>query len=126
MSVDRNVPPPVDATTWPELVCLGEALIDLLPIDTYRSLAEGRAYRATAGGATADVAVGAARLGVGSALIGKVGADPFGRALHALLRNEGVDVRALSESPRARTALALVDPAAAPDQRFLFYRQAAA
>ncbi len=114
------------AHRWPPLVCLGEALIDLFPIDTYRCLGDGQVFRAAAGGAPANVAVGVARLGVPSALIGKVGADPFGAALRELLRTEGVDVRALREQSGTRTALAFVDPEGPNGHRFFFYRHATA
>ncbi|MBT1630167.1 aminoimidazole riboside kinase, partial [Klebsiella pneumoniae] len=50
---------------------LGDAVVDLLPAG------EGSLLQCP-GGAPANVAVGAARLGGRSAFIGRVGDDPFG------------------------------------------------
>ena len=62
-----------------DIVTLGELLIDLTQTDV---TAEGvRLLAALPGGAPANVAVAAARLGVGSAFIGKVGRDSFGADL---------------------------------------------
>jgi fructokinase len=68
------------------------------------------------------VAVAAARLGVPSAFIGKVGDDPFGRRLASVLKECGVDTRGMRYDSKTRTTLnfiALPDPNSA---EFLFYR----
>jgi fructokinase len=111
---------------WPSVVCIGEALIDLFAVDRNVSMEAATEFRAAAGGAPANVAIGVSRLGLSAALIGKVGADPFGRKLRRLLVGEGVDVRGLRDHPTARTPLAFVHPEAAGDQRFVFYRHATA
>ena len=54
------------------------------------------------GGAPANVAVAAARLGSRTAFVGAVGDDPFGHALAALLHDEGVDVSVAAAGPANR------------------------
>src|SRR5438093_10456855 len=55
----------------------------------------------TIGGCAANVAVDLARMGVRSAVVGRVGGDVFGRVVADLLRESGVDVSALKGSPEA-------------------------
>lgn len=54
------------------VVCLGELIIDFVPVASGVSLAEAVAFKKAAGGAPANVAVGISRLGGSSAFIGKV------------------------------------------------------
>jgi fructokinase len=105
-----------------DVVCLGELLIDMFPAELGRSLVEVSAFRPKPGGAPANVAVAAARLGGRSAFIGKVGDDAFGHHLTDVLRQEGVDVRGMRYDPEARTGMAFI---AMPDENsydILFYR----
>lgn len=85
-------------------------------------MADCESFIPAPGGAPANVAVGLARLGVRSAFLGVVGADPFGRRLRSVLAEEGVDTRWLHEHPSVRTTLAFVglDRSGSPD--FVFYR----
>jgi sugar/nucleoside kinase (ribokinase family) len=112
----------------PEVVCVGEALVDFFPAEEG---ARGRALRDVArferhcGGAPANTAIGLARLGVRAALVTTLGDDEFGRFLEANLAAEGVDVRA-RWTKEARTGLAFVGWDAGGDRRFLFYRRPSA
>ena len=81
---------------------LGDAVIDLVPDD------DGR-YLKCPGGAPANVAVGASRLGGHSRFIGRVGQDPFGRFLRTVLQDEGVDTTQLFADPDHHTSTVLVD-----------------
>jgi fructokinase len=105
-----------------DIVCLGELLVDMFPAELGRSLVEVSAFRPKPGGAPANVAVAAARLGARSAFIGKVGDDAFGHHLAQVLRQEGVDVRGMRFDEEARTTMAFI---AMPDENtaeFVFYR----
>jgi fructokinase len=105
-----------------DIVCLGELLIDMMPAELGRSLVEVSAFYPKPGGAPANVAVAAARLGAQSGFIGKVGDEAFGRYLASVLSREGVDVSGMRFDPEARTPLAFI---ASPDpntQEILFYR----
>ena len=72
-----------------DVVCLGEALVDLLPERRGR-LEDCDRFEACAGGAPANVATGLARLGIPVAFRGVLGDDPFGRMLARKLEAEGV------------------------------------
>jgi fructokinase len=56
-----------------DIVCLGEVLIDMFPAEIGRRLVDVSAFRPVPGGAPANAAVAAARLGASSGFIGKVG-----------------------------------------------------
>ena len=66
-----------------DIVAIGEVLIDLTQKGT-DELGVGQ-YAANPGGAPANLAVAAARLGAETAFIGKVGADAFGSYLRRVL-----------------------------------------
>ncbi len=105
-----------------DIVCLGELLVDMFPAELGRRLVEVSAFRPKPGGAPANVAVAAARLGAKSAFIGKVGDEAFGHHLADILRQEGVDVRGMRFDREARTGMAFI---AMPDENtaeFVFYR----
>ena len=105
-----------------DIVCLGELLVDMFPAELGRRLVEVSAFRPKPGGAPANVAVAAVRLGARSAFIGKVGDEAFGHHLADVLRQEGVDVRGIRFDKEARTGMAFI---AMPDENtaeFVFYR----
>ena len=105
-----------------DIVCLGELLVDMFPAELGRRLMEVSAFRPKPGGAPANVAVAAVRLGAQSAFIGKVGDEAFGHHLADVLRQEGVDVRGMRFDEEARTGMAFI---AMPDENtseFVFYR----
>ena len=105
-----------------DIVCLGELLIDMFPNEVGRSLTEVSAFRPKPGGAPANVAVAAVRLGAESAFIGKVGDDPFGHHLADVLRQEGVEVSGMRYDPQARTPLAFIAMPDVNSYEILFYR----
>ena len=105
-----------------DIVCLGEVLVDMFPAELGRRLVEVSAFRPKPGGAPANVAVAAVRLGARSAFIGKVGDEAFGHHLADVLRQEGVEVRGMRFDAEARTGMAFI---AMPDENtseFVFYR----
>jgi fructokinase len=108
-------------TNWPEVVCLGEALIDLVSLKAGVGLDGAPGFRKAAGGAPANVAVGVARLGRGAAFVGAVGDDPFGVFLREEIARHGVNVAGVARISQRLTALALVSLKADGDRDFLFY-----
>lgn len=109
-----------------DIVCLGEMLIDMFPAEIGRPLAEVSAFRPVPGGAPANVAIAAARLGASSAFIGKVGDDPFGHFLAQTLAQQGVETRGMRFDKGARTGInfhAQIDEHTATH---LFYRNPSA
>ena len=105
-----------------DIVTLGEMLIDMFPGQLGLNLIKVPAFHPKPGGAPANVAVAAARLGKKSAFIGKVGDDAFGQFLVDTLAEEGVETRGMRLDQTARTTMAFI---AMPDEHtaeFLFYR----
>lgn len=110
----------------PDLICTGEALIDFLADRPGLSLTEARSFTWAAGGAPANVAVAAARLGIDTAFMGKIGKDPFGAHIRETLAASGVDVSRLLATGKARTALAFVALPTPDDPQFMFFRHPSA
>jgi fructokinase len=104
-----------------KIVALGEVVSDI-----YRGEkpSEGELpFVARPGGAPANVAVAAARLGSEAAFIGSVGEDLFGNFILSALEVEGVDTSAVRRcEPPTRTSLAFVEITGDGDRSFTFYR----
>jgi sugar/nucleoside kinase (ribokinase family) len=100
-------------------LCLGEAIVDLVCERPVRDWDEADAFVPHFGGAVANVAVAAARLGADVALAGGAGDDPWGRWLHARLVKERVGLRwfRLLERVSTPVAFVLVDRGGEPAYR---------
>ena len=107
----------------PEVVTVGRVSVDLYPEQTGVRLAEVRTFRKMLGGSPTNVAVATARLGRTTAVVTKVGDDPFGEYVRGALREFGVDDSLVGTHPTLRTPLAFCE--LHPPDRFplLFYRQ---
>ncbi len=105
-----------------DIICLGEMLMDMFPAETGRRLAEVSAFLPKPGGAPANVAAAAARLGRQSAFIGKVGDDAFGHFLIDTLLAEGVETKGMRLAAEARTTMAFIAKPDAYSAEFVFYR----
>ncbi|HEY3281972.1 MAG TPA: PfkB family carbohydrate kinase [Armatimonadota bacterium] len=91
-----------------DITCLGELLTDMISTTPDASLAEAVSFTKSPGGAPANVACGAARLGMRAAFLGMVGADPFGDYLKRVVADVGVDVSGLCQTDDVRTTLAFI------------------
>lgn len=102
------------------ITSIGEILIDLT--QTGSSSDGVPQYSAFPGGAPANLAVAAARLGADTAFIGKVGGDSFGELLRRTLQENHVDTTCLFTDPTEQTTLAVVSVDASGERSFSFYR----
>ncbi|WP_316185145.1 MULTISPECIES: ribokinase [unclassified Bradyrhizobium] len=68
----------------------------------------GRSVMYFPGGKGANQAVAAAKLGVPTALIGRLGRDAFGEQLRAFLTAQGIDLTAVKDSASASTGTAII------------------
>lgn len=71
------------------------------------------------GGCSANIAVDLARLGVTSALSGRVGDDPSGREIRDRLKGSGVEISQLEVSQTAPTSSTFVLNVSGEDRRFI-------
>lgn len=107
-----------------DITAIGEILIDLTQTGTNeRGIAQ---FAANPGGAPANLAVAASRLGARTAFIGKVGNDGFGTILKETLRKNGVDVTGLVTDKKEATTLAVVSVDKQGERSFAFYRDPSA
>ena len=104
-----------------DLITLGESLIDLPSTVSGVTLADAPGFTKVPAGAPANVAVAAARLGLQTAFLSKVGADPFGEAITRTFAARGVDTSRIIMDPAARTGLAFVSIREDGERDFLFY-----
>ena len=107
-----------------DITTIGEILIDLT--QSGRTEQGIPRFDANPGGAPANLAVAAARLGARTAFIGRVGNDSFGDYLKRCLAENGVDVRGMSVDEKARTTLAVVALDERGERTFSFYRDPSA
>lgn len=114
----------MDMTT-PAVLVAGEALVDLFPTSGGR-LADAESFRRRAGGAPANVAVGLARLETEPLLWTRVGTDPFGTHLQAVLDREGVPEDLVVVDEERKTAHTLVGDDPTADQSFTFFESGTA
>ncbi len=102
------------------ITSIGEILIDLTQTGTTDSgVPEFAAYP---GGAPANLAVAAARLGADTSFIGKVGNDSFGDLLRWTLVENNVDATHLYTDPTEHTTVAVVSLDEHGERSFTFYR----
>lgn len=103
------------------IVTIGEILIDLTQTGVNQQNIP--TYAANPGGAPANVAVAAARLGADAAFVGMVGSDGFGGYLTQVLEENGVSTQGLRTGPGA-TTLAVVSVNGQGERSFQFMRGA--
>jgi fructokinase len=90
------------------ILCLGEAIVDLVCEGEVESIRDARSFTPSFGGALANVSVAAARERAEVELAGGVGDDPWGRWLRERLAGEGVGLRWFSSVPGLQTPLAFI------------------
>ena len=103
------------------VVCLGEALVDLVCRQPVASLVEAPGFEPRVGGSLANIAVVAARFGARVEFLGGAGDDDWGRWLRASLAAQGVDVSRFVLAPSANSSLAFVAVSPSGEPSFTFY-----
>ncbi|MGG0658214.1 aminoimidazole riboside kinase [Rummeliibacillus pycnus] len=98
------------------VLCLGEALIDFIPLDN-----DNLTYQKAPGGAPANVSAGVAKLGGKSTFLGKVGDDVLGYFLQETLANYGVNTYSMIFTKEVRTGITFVSLEPSGERHFSFY-----
>jgi fructokinase len=107
-----------------KILCIGEALIDMICTDTGTSLSEGQHFLKKAGGAPTNVAAAIAALGGEVELAAKVGADPFGKHLIDVMKSFGVTTKWIFRDEHSFTTFAFVSLMEDGERDFYFNRGA--
>lgn len=105
----------------PQVVFLGEAMLDLICEQAAGEPADVEQFTPHLGGAAANAAVAAARLGAAAALCGGVGDDAWGGWLRAGLEQAGVATSWLEAAAGCATQLALIVVDERGEPRFTTY-----
>ncbi|MCY4061979.1 MAG: 5-dehydro-2-deoxygluconokinase [Chloroflexi bacterium] len=101
---------------------MGRSSIDLYSNDIGTPFVEIDSFAAYVGGSPTNISVGGRRLGLKTALLTAVGADPVGDFILHFLNKEGVETRFIPRKPAHRTSAAVlgIEP---PDKfPLVFYR----
>lgn len=105
-----------------DLITMGRIGVDLYPLQTGVPLDRVTSFGKFLGGSATNVAVAAARLGLGTAVITRTGDDPFGTYLHEALRGFGVDDRWVTPVPGLPTPVTFCEVFPPDDFPLYFYR----
>jgi 5-dehydro-2-deoxygluconokinase len=106
-----------------DLITMGRVGVDLYPEQIGVPLADVKTFAKSLGGSSTNVAVAAARLGLRTATITKVGDDPFGPYVRDALRRFGVDDAFVGTHPTLRTPVVFCEVHPPDDFPLLFYRE---
>jgi fructokinase len=106
------------------VLCIGEALIDMICTDKGQSLSEGQHFLKKPGGAPTNVAAAIGALGGNICLSAKVGDDPFGRQLKQVMEDFHVNTTHLHLDPTYFTTFAFVSLMLDGERDFVFNRGA--
>lgn len=107
-----------------KVLCIGEALIDMICTDKGTSLSEGNNFLKKPGGAPTNVAAAIAALGGNVELAAKVGIDPFGKHLISVMQSFGVSTRWIWQDEHYFTTFAFVSLMENGERDFYFNRGA--
>jgi fructokinase len=107
-----------------KIICIGEALIDMICTDKGSSLSAGQYFLKKPGGAPTNVAAAIAALGGTVELAAKVGGDPFGQHLIEVMSSFGVSTRWMLQDPDHFTTFAFVSLMEDGERDFVFNRGA--
>ena len=106
-----------------DVISIGRSCVDLYGAQVGGRLEDMRTFRKYIGGSPTNTAAGAARLGLRSAVITRVGDEHMGRFIRERLRAEGVDIRGVITDPDRLTALVLLGIRDRERFPLIFYRE---
>lgn len=107
-----------------KILCIGEALIDMICTDKGKALSEGENFLKKPGGAPTNVAAAIAALGGKVELAAKVGKDPFGQHLVDMMDSFGVSTKWMLQDKKYFTTFAFVSLMENGERDFYFNRGA--
>lgn len=105
-----------------DLICLGRASVDLYGQQIGDRLQDVASFAKSLGGSSCNIAFGAARLGLKSSMLTRVGDEQFGQFIREELQRGGCDVSHVKTDPQRLTALAILSIKSKDQFPLLFYR----
>ena len=105
-----------------DLITIGRCSVDLYSQQIGTRLEDVGSFAKSVGGCPANIAIGAARLGLKSALITRVGDEQMGAFVREQLAREGVATEGVVTDPRRLTALVLLSVENDKSFPLIFYR----
>ena len=118
--------PCFEVITLKRVYCIGETLIDFIPVQKDKSLKEVSGFERVAGGAPMNVAIAVAKYGGKSVMLTKIANDHFGDYIIDVLKENGVETSYCLRSDEGETGLAFVSVDQHGERSFNFYRKNAA
>lgn len=106
-----------------DVLLMGRLGVDVYPLQTGVGLEDVTSFGKFLGGSAANVSVAAAKYGHTSALISRVGDDPFGKYLLRELDRLGVDPREVKIDPQYKTPITFCEIFPPDDFPLYFYRE---
>ena len=106
-----------------DLITIGRSSVDLYGGQVGGRLEDMATFSKYIGGSPTNIAAGAARLGLRSALITRVGDEHMGRFIREELEREGVDTEGVRTDPERLTALVILGIRNDDDFPLIFYRE---
>lgn len=92
-----------------DLICLGRAGVDLNPVEFNRPIEEVTTFIKSVGGSPANIAVGAAKMGLKVGFIGRVANNGFGRYILHYFKKKDIDTSKITFDDKAANSLALTE-----------------
>jgi 5-dehydro-2-deoxygluconokinase len=106
-----------------DLITVGRSSVDLYGEQIGGRLEDMGSFAKYVGGSPTNTAIAAARLGLRTGLLTRVGADHMGRFIREQLVREGVDVRGVHSDPDRLTALVVLGIRNQESFPLIFYRE---
>jgi len=106
-----------------DLLCMGRAAVDLYAEQITAPLENASTLSKYVGGCPANIAIGASRLGLRTAMLTRVGDEAMGRFVKATLQSEGVDTTLVTVDPDRLTGLVLLGVNPPDNFPLIFYRE---
>ncbi|NYE05839.1 5-dehydro-2-deoxygluconokinase [Bacillus niacini] len=107
-----------------DLIAIGRACMDLNAVEYNRPMEETMTFKKYVGGSPANIAIGAAKLGLKSGFIGKLSDDQHGRFIEQYMREAGVDTsNMVIDREGHKTGLAFTEIKSPEECSILMYRE---
>lgn len=110
------------ATPELDVITIGRSSVDLYGQQIGTRLEDVTSFAKSVGGCPTNIAIGAARLGLRTAVITRVGDEPMGRYIREQLAREGVETGGVVTDPSRLTSLVLLSVEDEQAFPLIFYR----